>query len=44
MQTEISAKFRKETVTRELESAGFTMEHWWTDSRGDFALSLSRPR
>jgi L-histidine N-alpha-methyltransferase len=44
MQTEISAKFRKETITRELGSAGFTMEHWWTDSRGDFALSLSRPR
>ncbi len=44
MQTEISAKFRRETVERELGGAGFAMEHWWTDSRGDFALSLSRPR
>ena len=44
MQTEISVKFRRKTVERELGSAGFAIEHWWTDSGGGFALSLSRPR
>lgn len=44
MQTEISAKFRRDGVERELEVAGFEMERWWLDSHGDFALSLSRPR
>ncbi|KNX37515.1 L-histidine N(alpha)-methyltransferase [Luteipulveratus halotolerans] len=43
MRTEISAKFRREGITRELASAGLELVHWWTDPRGDFALSLSVP-
>ena len=42
MRTEISAKFRRETVARELEGAGFELAKWWTDANGDFALSLAR--
>ncbi|MBV9487806.1 MAG: L-histidine N(alpha)-methyltransferase [Frankiaceae bacterium] len=41
--TEISAKFRKDTVAAELEAAGFRLAEWWTDPREDFALSLSVP-
>lgn len=41
MRTEISAKFRREGLTKELDAAGFTLTHWWTDPAGDFALSLS---
>ena len=43
MRTEISAKFRREGITRELASAGLKVVRWWTDPRGDFALSLSVP-
>ncbi|WP_228771374.1 L-histidine N(alpha)-methyltransferase [Actinokineospora iranica] len=42
MRTEISAKFRRDGVSGELAAAGFTLEHWWTDEAGRFALSLSR--
>jgi L-histidine N-alpha-methyltransferase len=41
MRTEISAKFRKERVIEELEVAGLRLAEWWTDPKGDFALSLS---
>ena len=41
IRTEISAKFRREGVEAELGAAGFTLDRWWTDSAGDFALSLS---
>ena len=41
MRTEISAKFRREGVVEELESVGLRQAEWWTDSRGDYALSLS---
>ena len=44
VQTEISTKFHKAGVERELGQAGFRIERWWTDSRADFALSLSQPR
>lgn len=44
MRTEISAKFRRERVTAELDSAGFDLREWWTDSEGRFALSLARAR
>ena len=44
MRTEISAKFRRDGVERELASAGLQMTEWWTDEAGDFALSLSIPR
>ena len=43
MRTEISAKFRPEGVDAELRAAGLELRHWWTDARGDFALSLSFP-
>jgi L-histidine N-alpha-methyltransferase len=43
MRTEVSAKFRRDGVTRELAAAGLAMTHWWTDPDGDFALSLSVP-
>ena len=42
MRTEVSAKFRREGVERELATAGLRLTHWWTDPDGDFALSLSR--
>lgn len=42
MRTEISAKFRREGVARELAEAGLRLERWWTDAAGDFALSLAR--
>ncbi|MET7733081.1 L-histidine N(alpha)-methyltransferase [Streptomyces sp. NPDC005402] len=41
LHTEISAKFRKEGVRGELSAAGLELAHWWTDSEGRFALSLS---
>jgi L-histidine N-alpha-methyltransferase len=41
MRTEISAKFRRERVERELAAAGLRLIEWWTDPAGDFALSLS---
>jgi L-histidine N-alpha-methyltransferase len=42
MRTEISAKFRRPTVEAELAAAGFVLEEWWTDTNGDFGVSLSR--
>ncbi len=42
MRTEISAKFRPEAIGPELAGVGLVMEHLWTDSRGDYALTLSR--
>ena len=42
IRTEISAKFRRERVEAELVTAGMTLDGWWTDPAGDFALSLSR--
>jgi L-histidine Nalpha-methyltransferase len=41
MRTEISAKFRRAGVESELAAAGLRVVDWWTDTRGDFALSLS---
>ena len=42
MRTEISAKFRREVVEAELGAADLELVSWWTDSAGDFALSLAR--
>ncbi|MFD1149644.1 L-histidine N(alpha)-methyltransferase [Saccharothrix hoggarensis] len=42
LRTEVSAKFRREGVARELGAAGFELRHWWTDPAGRFALSLAR--
>jgi L-histidine N-alpha-methyltransferase len=41
MRTEISAKFRPEGIEQELASAGLTIRNFWTDSAGDFAVTLS---
>ncbi len=43
LRTEISAKFRRGGVERELAQAGLELVRWWTDPAGDFALSLSVP-
>ena len=43
MRTEVSAKFRRSGVERELAAAGFAMRSWWTDDGGQFGLSLSVP-
>lgn len=42
VRTEVSAKFRREGVERELAEAGFALDHWWTDRDGLFAVSLAR--
>jgi L-histidine N-alpha-methyltransferase len=42
MRTEVSAKFTRERVERELAGAGMELVEWWTDPDGDFALSLAR--
>ncbi|SBS74619.1 Histidine-specific methyltransferase EgtD [uncultured Mycobacterium sp.] len=41
MLTEVSCKFRPDAVTQELAEAGLRRTHWWTDSAGDFGLSLA---
>ncbi len=43
MRTEVSAKFRRRGVERELAAAGFAMRSWWTDAADQFGLSLSVP-
>jgi len=44
IRTEISAKFRREGIERELATAGFSLDSWWTDPEGRFALTLARAR
>ena len=39
--TGISAKFRPDGIRAELESAGFSLQRWWTDPDRRYALSLS---
>lgn len=41
MRTEISTKFRREGVERELLAAGLEPRHFWTDGAGDFGLFLA---
>jgi L-histidine N-alpha-methyltransferase len=41
MRTEISAKFRRAGLERELTAAGFALEQYWTDPAGLFALCLA---
>jgi len=43
MRTEISAKFRRESLTAELTGAGFRAAGWWTDPAARFSLSLWEP-
>ncbi len=42
LRTEISAKFTRSRLERDLEAAGLALEHWLTDDDGLFALSLAR--
>lgn len=42
LRTEISAKFRPEGITEELATAGFDVDHLWTDAESRFALILAR--
>ncbi|HET9383319.1 MAG TPA: L-histidine N(alpha)-methyltransferase [Streptomyces sp.] len=44
LRTEVSAKFRRESVRAGLDAAGLDLARWWTDPAGRFALSLSGPR
>ncbi|MEZ5373524.1 MAG: L-histidine N(alpha)-methyltransferase [Microthrixaceae bacterium] len=44
IRTEVSAKFRPEGVAAELDAAGFEVSGWWTDSAGDFGVSLGVKR
>ncbi len=39
--TEVSCKFRRDSVDAELSAAGLRCKRWWTDDSGDFGLSLS---
>jgi L-histidine N-alpha-methyltransferase len=41
MLTEVSCKFRAESVAAELAAADLRRTHWWTDRAGDFGLSLA---
>jgi L-histidine N-alpha-methyltransferase len=41
MRTEISAKFTRERVVRELAAAGLDLAAWWTDGANDFGLALA---
>ena len=41
MRTEISAKFTRERLATELADAGLSLTNWWTDTAGDYAVSLS---
>lgn len=41
LHTEISAKFKREKVAAEVAEMGLELTEWWTDSNGDYALSLS---
>ena len=41
MLTEVSCKFHPHGVSAELAAAGLRRVQWWTDSAGDFGLSLA---
>nr|WP_238441479.1 L-histidine N(alpha)-methyltransferase [Frankia nepalensis] len=41
VRTEISAKFDRPAVERDLAAAGWRLHRWWTDPNEDFALSLA---
>ncbi len=42
MRTEISAKFRREKIEAELAAAGLKTLRFWTDTDGDFGLTLAQ--
>jgi len=41
LRLEVSAKFRREAVERELAAAGMQLVAWWTDAAAEFALLLA---
>jgi dimethylhistidine N-methyltransferase/ergothioneine biosynthesis protein EgtC len=43
IRTEISVKFRRDSLTDELANAGFHIRHWWTDPAENYALILAVP-
>lgn len=43
LRTELSCKFRRESLTAELHEGGFTVRQWWTDPDRRFALLLAVP-
>ncbi|MDB1090382.1 L-histidine N(alpha)-methyltransferase [Streptomyces sp. ACA25] len=43
LRTEISVKFRRTRLVRELARSGFAVRHWWTDRKQRFALLLAVP-
>ncbi|MFI0721675.1 L-histidine N(alpha)-methyltransferase [Streptomyces sp. NPDC021224] len=43
VRTELSCKFRRESLTEELHAGGFTVRQWWTDPDERFALLLAVP-
>ena len=44
LRVEISSKFCREAFELELERAGLSVESWWNDAAGDFAIVLAHPR
>jgi L-histidine N-alpha-methyltransferase len=40
LRVEISSKFRREQLGLEASQAGLSVESWWTDRAGDFAVAL----
>ncbi len=40
LRVEISSKFRREHVEREVAQSRLRLESWWTDGAGDFAVAL----
>jgi L-histidine N-alpha-methyltransferase len=43
MRTEISAKFRRESLNEEMQAIGFGPLGWWTDNMARFAVSMWQP-
>lgn len=43
LRVEVSSKFQPERVEAELEVVGLSLERWWRDADGDFALALAVP-
>jgi L-histidine N-alpha-methyltransferase len=43
VQTEISVKFERKSLTRELRAAGLRLQEWFTDPAERFALALASP-
>ena len=44
LRTGLSLKFDRALLEGELRAAGFALEGWWADERGEYGLALARPR